>query len=268
MANIERSIKTFGTREFATERAAAPGNKAPILSAEVDLDFNTIYSAWNGGIEIGDLKPGFVIDHAHLGVDAVESNNIKDGTITSNDLGPNCVTSAKILDGTITHLDIGSQEVWGTNIKDGAVVLSKIAAGATIRYKQQVDSTPLITLPDDKTEHIILTSGTFTITGTLLNIWANLMVGMAPYVSGGHGIGQFRIYVFQGSGPDVMKHNIQVPPSGPDVALFTVPLQAMADNLTPGVLTTVRVAAQQIQTGGVIPYWQLVSGRLVVEEPS
>lgn len=132
MANVERGIKTFGTRQFATERAAAPGNKAPILSAELDQDFNTIYEAWNAGIEVGDLKPGFIITHAMLGVDAVESNNIKDGTITLNDLGSNSVDSSKIVNGSIAAIDLGSDSVTTVKILDGNVTTAKLAPGATV----------------------------------------------------------------------------------------------------------------------------------------
>src|SRR4249920_2586668 len=101
MADIVRGIKTFGTRTFVGERAAAPGNKAPILSAEVDDDLDRLYATWNAGIDATDLKPGFIITHAMLGNDSVESNNIKDGTITLADMGPNSVDSSKIVEGSI-----------------------------------------------------------------------------------------------------------------------------------------------------------------------
>jgi hypothetical protein len=106
MGDIARGIKTYGTRTFVGERAAAPGNKAPILSAEVDYDLDLLYTTWNNGITIVDLAPGFVIDHAHLGTDAVESNNIKNGTITLADMGSNSVDSSKIVNGSIRGEDL------------------------------------------------------------------------------------------------------------------------------------------------------------------
>jgi hypothetical protein len=47
MAVIQRPIKTYGTRSYASEVALAPGNEDPILANEVDADFDTIYAAWN-----------------------------------------------------------------------------------------------------------------------------------------------------------------------------------------------------------------------------
>lgn len=132
MGNIARGTKTYGTTQFATERAAAPGNKAPILSAEVDLDFNTIYQAWNDGIDITDLKPGFVIGHAQLGTDAVESNNIKNGTIKLEDMGPDSVDSSKIKDLSILAGDLAADSVITSKILDKNVTKEKLAVGASI----------------------------------------------------------------------------------------------------------------------------------------
>src|SRR4029450_12735628 len=60
MATIQRNVKTFGTRSFVGEVAAAPSNYAPILSNEVDADLDTVYAAWNGGTDSVNLKDGSV----------------------------------------------------------------------------------------------------------------------------------------------------------------------------------------------------------------
>ena len=44
---IQRPIKTYGTRTYAGEVAAAPGNLDPIVATEVDGDLDTIYTAFN-----------------------------------------------------------------------------------------------------------------------------------------------------------------------------------------------------------------------------
>jgi hypothetical protein len=69
MATIQRNVKTFGTRSFVGEVAAAPSNYAPILSNEVDADLDTVYSAWNGGMDSVNLKDGSVT-YAKLAPDA------------------------------------------------------------------------------------------------------------------------------------------------------------------------------------------------------
>jgi len=121
MANIERPLKTFGTRTYAGEVAAAPGNKAPILSAEVDLDLETIYAAWNGGVGVGDIAPG-----------AIGPNELAPGAVTNAKLGPNAVTSDKILDRTIISDDLHDDAVITRTIKDLNVTKAKLELGATI----------------------------------------------------------------------------------------------------------------------------------------
>lgn len=60
MATIQRPVKTYGTRSYAAEVAAAPGNEDPVLAVEVDGDLDTIYAAWNGGADTVNLKDGSV----------------------------------------------------------------------------------------------------------------------------------------------------------------------------------------------------------------
>src|SRR5215813_6426314 len=60
MATIQRPIKTYGTRTYVAEVAAAPSNQDPILANEVDGDIDTIYSAWNGGADTVNIKDGAI----------------------------------------------------------------------------------------------------------------------------------------------------------------------------------------------------------------
>jgi len=60
MATIQRPVKTYGTRTYVAEVAAAPGNQDPILANEVDGDIDTIYSAWNGGADTVNIKDGAI----------------------------------------------------------------------------------------------------------------------------------------------------------------------------------------------------------------
>ena len=65
MATIQRPLKLYGTRRYVDEVAADADHKAPILSAEVDGDLDTIYTAWNQGVDGVNIKPG-VITTGHL----------------------------------------------------------------------------------------------------------------------------------------------------------------------------------------------------------
>lgn len=69
MATVQRNVKTYGNRNFVGEVASAPSNYAPILSNEVDADFDTIYAAWNGGADTVNIKDGS-ITYAKLAPDA------------------------------------------------------------------------------------------------------------------------------------------------------------------------------------------------------
>jgi hypothetical protein len=44
---IQRPLKTYGTRSYVAEVAAAPNNQDPILASEVDADLDTMYTAFN-----------------------------------------------------------------------------------------------------------------------------------------------------------------------------------------------------------------------------
>jgi hypothetical protein len=99
MATIQRNVKTFGTRAFASEVSAAPSNYAPVLSNEVDADLDTIYAAWNGG---------------------TDTVNLKDGS----------VTFAKLASDAQLWRDTGTQLTPGTNFASRTVVVPGVNAGA------------------------------------------------------------------------------------------------------------------------------------------
>jgi hypothetical protein len=69
MAVIQRPVKTYGTRTYAAEVAAAPGNLDTILATEVDGDLDTMYGAWNSGADTVNIKDG-AVTNAKLAPDA------------------------------------------------------------------------------------------------------------------------------------------------------------------------------------------------------
>ena len=120
MSTIERPTKTYGTRKFVSEVAAAPGNYAPILSAEVDADIDTIFNAWN------------------LGVDTV---NVKDNSVSTAKLQDLAVTTTKLADGSVTSAKIQDNSISTNDLANGSVTVAKIQVGQTA-YQTRAQAVP------------------------------------------------------------------------------------------------------------------------------
>jgi hypothetical protein len=71
MATIQRPLKLYNTRKYVDEVAADPDHLAPILAAEVDADIDTIYDAWNTGVDGVNIRPG-----------SVTTDKLADGSVT------------------------------------------------------------------------------------------------------------------------------------------------------------------------------------------
>jgi Chaperone of endosialidase len=108
MATIQRNVKTFGTRSFVGEVAAAPSNYAPILSNEVDADLDTVYAAWNGGADSVNVKDGS-ITYAKLAPDAKLWQDT--GTVLTP--GANYTTRPVSVSGTNNPLQWGALTIKG-----------------------------------------------------------------------------------------------------------------------------------------------------------
>lgn len=254
MPNIQRPLKTFGTRAYMSEVTAAPENRAPILSEEVDADFDLIYNAWNTGVGIGDIADG-AVGNDQLGFNSVTTDKILNGTITSDDLGPDSVITSKI-----KNLNVTTAKIADFNVTTG-----KIAPGASMRRPPVTIDPTLGPLPTDKIEHVIATIPVFTPISVVIRIVASLMVTVRAYPTGGHGVYIFRIYVNQGS--DIAAHVILLaPPGNVEILMLTIPLLADAI-VVQNVPCNIRVTVQQVQPGGALA-WDLSAGRVIVEEPS
>jgi hypothetical protein len=103
MAVIQRPVKTYGTRTYAAEVAAAPGNLDTILATEVDGDLDTMYGAWNGG---------------------ADTVNIKDGAVTSPKLGSNLS-----LVGTLTLPTTPNVLQWGAGASNKGHLVATTSPG-------------------------------------------------------------------------------------------------------------------------------------------
>jgi hypothetical protein len=139
MATIQRNVKTYGTRSFVGEVAAAPSNIAPVLSNEVDADLDTVYAAWNGGVDSVNIKSG-AIGPTQLATDAVTRPAISNWAVGTDEIEDRAVTRPKIAQAAISSFELGVNAVsrpaidsWavGTDeIEDRVITEAKIALGA------------------------------------------------------------------------------------------------------------------------------------------
>jgi hypothetical protein len=120
MATIQRNVKTFGTRSFVGEVAAAPSNYAPILSNEVDADLDTAYAAWNGGADTVNIKDG-----------AVTTPKIADLNVTTAKLADLSVTTPKLAVAATTPIIRNALLPGAVNLTASEIVLLSIASVTT-----------------------------------------------------------------------------------------------------------------------------------------
>jgi len=119
MATIQRPVKTYGTRRYVDEVAAAPLNEDPILANEVDGDLDTVYAAWNGG---------------------ADTVNIKDGAVTTPKIAADAVTASTIADQNVRgSFDGAAHEIQQLSIHGGfdlvnaTVSVGKLIPGTAVR---------------------------------------------------------------------------------------------------------------------------------------
>lgn len=138
MATIQRPLKLYGTRKYVDEVAADADHKAPILSIEVDADLDTIYTAWNGGVDGVNIKPG-VITTGHIADGQVTDGKISSlswdkvtGKPTYYPIQPGAISTSQISDGAVTGAKIADGTITTADIADGQITKYKIATGQSL----------------------------------------------------------------------------------------------------------------------------------------
>src|SRR4029453_4744607 len=94
MATIQRPTKEGSVRTYQEKVGLG---FVDILASEMDADLDTIYAAWNGGVDSGTLKDGAVTT-PKLVDGAVTTPKLVDGAVTTLKLAnpPNGVSTAKL----------------------------------------------------------------------------------------------------------------------------------------------------------------------------
>lgn len=144
MATIQRRVKTYGTRSYVAEVAAAPGNEDPILASEVDADFDDIYAAWNGGADTVNIKDGSVT-WAKLATDARIWSSVG-ATVTPTDATQTVVIPA-------AAAAAKNALMWGPTAARGRLVSPQVvSSGVVLTANYALNSAGTAWAEDDVTQ--------------------------------------------------------------------------------------------------------------------
>jgi hypothetical protein len=116
MAQIPRPPKQGAVMTYVAKVAAGYPH---ILAGEVDADLDTIYGAWNSGVDTVNIRDGAVTS-AKLAADSVGPRELQDSGIGTTNLADGSVTTPKLADLNVTT----------GKLADGAVTTAKLPTGA------------------------------------------------------------------------------------------------------------------------------------------
>lgn len=136
----DSTTTAINSKKYQSDSSAIP--KVPISSAKVDGDLNKLMDAVNlldqdiQSIVVGGIPDGSITT-AKLAPDAVTSDKIVDGTITSADIGAgeikkanmstNVVDTDQLIDEAITTAKIGNFQITESKIANGSITKDKLA---------------------------------------------------------------------------------------------------------------------------------------------
>jgi hypothetical protein len=169
MATIQRPLKLYDTRKYVDEVAADPDHKVPVLAAELDADIDTVYAAWNGGVDTVNIKAGSITDDKIVSLSwskvtgapgtfspsgaaggdlagSYPNPTIRLGSVTADKLGPGAVTGGAI----------AADSVGAAQIIDGTVGTAELAGGAVTTAKLGLLSTTPASGRQRRTDSVVL----------------------------------------------------------------------------------------------------------------
>jgi hypothetical protein len=118
MAVIQRPSKQGGV---TTYQAKVSAGYTKILASEMDADLDTIFSAWNTGVDTVNIRPG-----------SITGDKLAPGAIGTRELADLGVATADLADGAVTTLKIADLGVTSAKLADGAVTSAKLASPITL----------------------------------------------------------------------------------------------------------------------------------------
>jgi|SRR5215470_2494135 len=185
MAIIQRPAKEGNATTYQGKVAAG---YTKILAAEVDADFDTMYAAWNAGVDTVNIKPGAVTAPC-LAAGAVTGTALAPGSIATAALADGAVTQVKIAPGVTPTGPAGGSFLGGNypnpTILDGSITNTQLANRASTRYGASQSFPANWTTPTINTWYQVVSVG---INATYANatIFIFGMGSMLAYVGNGY----------------------------------------------------------------------------------
>jgi len=127
MPQINRPVKQGGATTYGGKVSAG---YTTILASEMDADLDTIYSAWNSGVDGTNIQPGSITGDK-LAPGAVGSRELADSGVATVDLADQAVTTAKLADSSVNSAKIIDGSIATVDLADGSVTQAKLSGPIT-----------------------------------------------------------------------------------------------------------------------------------------
>jgi hypothetical protein len=178
MATIQRPTKEGSVRTYQEKVGLG---FVDILASEMDADLDTIYAAWNGGVDSVTLKDG-----------AVTTPKIVDLNVTTAKLADLGVTTLKLAALGVTTAKLADLNVTTPKLTDLAVTTAKLAVAATTPVNRGASLPGAVNLTASET--VLLSIANVTTRGGLVLFVVSLM-GNVNLTAATDAQSQLRIYV-------------------------------------------------------------------------
>jgi hypothetical protein len=122
MAIIQRPAKQGGPTTYQGKVALG---YVDILASEADADLDTIYAAWNGGVDAVNIRPNAVTSEK-IAAGAVGTRELATNGVTWDKIAPNSINTNHIVNGAVTWEKIPNNTINTAHIVNGAVTWEKI----------------------------------------------------------------------------------------------------------------------------------------------
>jgi hypothetical protein len=169
MATIQRPLKLYDTRKYVDEVAADPDHKVPVLAAELDADLDTVYAAWNGGVDNVNIKADSITDDKIVSLSwskitgapgTFPPSGAAGGDLAGSYPNPTirlgAVTADKLAPGAVGPGQLANGSVGSAQLADLGVAIGDLAVGSTVFAHGVNRKTSSLALPGLDQERVYL----------------------------------------------------------------------------------------------------------------
>ena len=159
MPILSRPAKQGGVSTY--QEKVAQGYKT-ILASEADADLNTIYDAWNTGVDAVNIQPG-AITADKLAPNQIGPRELADNlpgsilaadAISARELGPDSVATVEILNGSVTQAKLAADaNLWtdtGSVLRPTSAARPVALGSATVKGTLEASATGLTILASNR----------------------------------------------------------------------------------------------------------------------